>query len=138
MPMLLTLALKTFGSGIIEKLLGYLQQRANVQLEERKAEVGADTQLALAQLTAEVEARKLQTQIALADAGWWVTRWMRPLAFYLCLMHFGAIVLDSTFRLHWGVPALPPPYDGFEQAILLSIIIARPFEKIGRVFAARK
>jgi len=44
--------------------------------------------------------------------------------------HFGAIVLDSTFAFGWGIAKLPPPYDGYEQAIILS------FEKVARVFAA--
>ena len=52
---------------------------------------------------------------------------------------FGAIVLDSTFPLHWGIAKLPAPYDSYEQAIILSFFIARPFEKVARLFtAARK
>jgi hypothetical protein len=71
-----------------------------------------------------------------ADRGWWVTSWIRPLIVYPCVIHFGAIVLDSTFHLGWNIAKLPPPYEGYEQAIILSFFIARPFEKVARVFAA--
>ncbi len=122
---------------VVTAVAGYLQQKANDRLAAHQAEVGGDVQLALARANAEVEARRLQAQLLAADGGWWVTRWMRPLAFYVCLVHFAAIVLDSTFRFHWAIPALPAPYDGYEQYILLSIIIARPFEKAARLFTAR-
>jgi len=122
---------------IVGAVAGYLQQKANDTLAAHQADVGADVQLALARANAELEARRLQAQLLAADGGWWLTRWMRPLAFYVCLLHFGAIVLDSTFRFRWGIPALPSPYNGYEQDILLSIIIARPFEKAARLFATR-
>ena len=88
--------------------------------------------------TAQIEARKLQTEIIQADRGWWVTSWIRPLIVYPCVLHFGAIVLDSTFGFGWGIAKLPPPYDGYEQAIILSFFIARPFEKVARVFTASR
>ncbi len=64
--------------------------------------------------------------------------WIRPLIVYPCVLHFGAIVLDSTFAFGWGIAKLPAPYDGYEQAIILSYFIAQPFEKVARVFTAMR
>ena len=132
-----------FGGGVFDTLIGrvadYLRQKASDDLARFQTGVQADTQIALTQVNAQIEARKLQAQIMDADRGWWVTSWIRPLIVYPCVLHFGAIVFDSTFAFGWGIAKLPPPYDGYEQAIILSFFIARPFEKVARVFtAARK
>ena len=128
------------GGPIFDKLLGgvadFLQKRASDDLARFQAGAAADTQIALSQVNAQIEARKLQAQIVEADRGWWVTSWIRPLIVYPCVIHFGAIVLDSTFHLGWSIAKVPPPYDGYEQAIILSFFIARPFEKVARVFTA--
>ena len=129
-----------FGGGAFEALIARVaeifKQKANDDLARFQTGVQADTQIALAQINAQIEARKVQGQIMQADRGWWVTAWIRPLIVYPCVLHFGAIVLDSTFLLGWGIAKLPPPYDGYEQAIILSFFIARPFEKVARVFTA--
>lgn len=130
------------GGGVFDALIGrvagLLRQRANNDLARFQTGVQADAQIALAQVTAQIEARKMQAQIMEADRGWWVTAWIRPLIVYPCVLHFGALVLDSTFAFGWGIAKLPAPYDGYEQAIILSFFIARPFEKVARVFTAMR
>jgi len=130
------------GGGAFDALLGRLadslRAKASDDLARFQTSVQADTQIALARVNAEIEARKLQAQLIQADRGWWVTAFIRPLIVYPCVLHFGAIMIDSTFLLGWGIAKLPPPYDGYEQAIILSFFIARPFEKVARVFAAGK
>ncbi len=129
-----------FGGGAFDALLGrvadLLQRKASDDLARYQTGVAADTQIAIGQVNAQIEARKEQAKLIQADRGWWVTAWIRPLIVYPCVVHFGAIVIDSTFRFGWGIAKLPPPYDGYEQAIILSFFIARPFEKVARVFAA--
>lgn len=129
-----------FGGGAFDALLGrladYMRAKANDDLARFQTGVTADTQIAIAQVNAQIEARKEQAKLIQADRGWWVTAWVRPMIVYPCVIHFGAIVLDSTFAFGWGIAKLPPPYDGYEQAIILSFFIARPFEKVARVFAA--
>ena len=131
-----------FGGGLFDTLIGrvadYFRQKASDDFARFQTGVQADTQIALAQVNAQIETRKLQAQIMEADRGWWVTSWIRPLIVYPCVLHFGAIVLDSTFMFGWGIAKLPPPYDGYEQAIILSFFIARPFEKVARVFTATR
>jgi hypothetical protein len=127
-------------SRIVEAVAGYLRLKANDDLARYQASVAADTQIALARVNAEIEARKLQAQIVAADRGWRVTAWIRPLLVYPCVLHFAAIVLDSTIPPFgsWGIAKLPAPYDLYEQAIILSFFIARPFEKAARVFSAAR
>ena len=131
------------GGDLFTKLIGavadYFQKKADGDLARYQTGVAADTQIALALVNAELQARQAQAQLLQADRGWWVTAWIRPLLVYPCVAHFGAIVLDSTFPLHWGIAKLPAPYNSYEQAIILSFFIARPFEKVARLFtAARK
>lgn len=132
--------LALLGGSTFDALLGrvsdLLQRKASDDLARYQTGVQADTQIAIAQVNAQIEARKVQAQLMQADRGWRVTAWIRPLIVYPCVLHFGAIVLDSTFAFGWGIAKLPPPYDGYEQAIILSFFIARPFEKVARVFAA--
>jgi hypothetical protein len=129
-----------FGGGAMETVVSrvaeHFRQKASDDLARHQTDVAADTQIALAQVNAELEARKTQAQIMEADRGWRVTAWIRPLLVYPCVLHFGAIMLDSTFLFGWGIARLPPPYDSYEQAIILSFFIARPFEKAARVFSA--
>jgi len=139
---LLLKLLTWFGGGLFEGIVArvaeYLRQKASDDLARYQAGVAADSQIALARINAELEARKVQVQILHADRGWWVTAWIRPLLVYPCVAHFGAIVLDSTFPLDWGIAKLPAPYDTYEQAIILSFFIARPFEKVARIFTASR
>jgi hypothetical protein len=132
---------------IVESVAAYFRQKASDDLARFQTGVAADTQIAMAHLNAEIEARKVQAQILAADRGWGVTAWIRPLLVYPCVIHFGAIVIDSIpfwtpFGAHvtgsWQIAKLPAPYDLYEQAIILSFFIARPFEKAARIFSARR
>jgi hypothetical protein len=125
---------------IVEAVAAYFHQKANDDLARFQAGVAADTQIAIAQLNAEIETRKRQAEILQADRGWRVTAWIRPLLVYPCVFHFAAIVLDSTIPPYgsWQVAKLPTPYDLYEQVIILSFFVARPFEKAARVFSAMR
>ena len=80
----------------------HLRAKADADLARFQTGVAADTQIALAQVNAQIEVRKEQAKLMEADRGWWVTAWVRPLIVYPCVLHFGAIVLDSTFQLRLG------------------------------------
>jgi hypothetical protein len=130
---------------VVDGVAGYFRQKANDDLARFQTGVSADTQIAVARINAEIEARKVQAQVLAADRGWRVTAWIRPLLVYPCVIHFGAIVIDSIpfwtpLGAHvtgsWQVAKLPAPYDLYEQAIILSFFIARPFEKAARIFSA--
>ncbi|MBY0260585.1 hypothetical protein, partial [Methylobacterium sp.] len=108
--------------GIAGKLLDYLGKRSDNTVLTNSQNVTGDTTVAQAQLLAYVEERKVIAQERAEQhlSPW--TAWMIPTAFGLCMLHFGAIVLDSTFLFNWRVAKLPPPYDEMERYIVLSVI----------------
>jgi hypothetical protein len=126
-------ALKT----VVGAVAGYFQTRANTDLAQYQTGVAADTQVALARINAEIELSKQQAAMLAADRGWWVTAWIRPLVAYPLVVHFGAVVVDTTFRLDLNVPPLPGEFSGYEHDIILSFFIVRSLEKVARVFSTR-
>lgn len=121
--------------GIVGKLLDYLGKRSDNAVLTNGQNVTGDTTVAQAQLTAYVEERKVIAQERAAQhlSPW--TAWMIPTAFGLCMIHFGAIVLDSTFLFHWQVAKLPPPYDQMEWSIVMAVIgVAGIAPTVRRIF----
>ena len=108
--------------GVAGKLLDFLGKRSDNTVLTNGQNVTGDVTVAQAQLTAYVEERKVIAQERAEQhlSPW--TAWMIPTAFGLCMIHFGAIVLDSTFLFNWRVAKLPAPYDAMENAIVLSVI----------------
>lgn len=108
--------------GLAEKLLGYLAKRADTAVQIQGQAVAGDVAVTQAQLQAYVEERKaIAHERAAQSLSPW-TAWMIPTAFGLCMLHFGAIVLDSTFHFNWAVAKLPTPYDAMEQSIVMAMI----------------
>ena len=108
--------------GLASGLLGYLNKRADAAVTTNGQNVTGDVTLGQAQLAAYVEERKVVAaeRARLQESAW--TRWMIPVAFGLCMIHFGAIVLDSTFLFGWRVAKLPPPYDAMEWSVVMAVI----------------
>lgn len=130
-----SLLVKLFGSGIVQAVLAYLNKRSDNGVLTNGQNVTGDVTVAQAQLTAYVEERKVVAQERAEQhlSPW--TAWMIPTAFGLCMIHFGAIVLDSTFRFNWQVAKLPAPYDAMENAIVLSVIgVAGIAPTVRRIF----
>ncbi|MDH2313316.1 hypothetical protein [Methylobacterium brachiatum] len=127
---------KLLGSGIVAPVLAYLGKRSDNGVLTNGQNVTGDVTVAQAQLTAYVEERKVIAQERAEQhlSPW--TAWMIPTAFGFCMIHFGAIVLDSTFRFNWQVAKLPAPYDAMESAIVLSVIgVAGIAPTVRRIFA---
>ena len=117
-----SLLVKLLGSGIVAPVLAYLSKRSDNGVVTNGQNVTGDVTLGQAQLTAYVEERKVIAQERAEQhlSPW--TAWMIPTAFGLCMIHFGAIVLDSTFRFNWQVAKLPAPYDKMEWSIVMTVI----------------
>lgn len=121
--------------GMVDGLFGYLNKRADSAVATNQANVAGDVAVNQAALTAYIEERKVAASVREADtkSGW--TCWMLPAAFGFCLLHFGAIVLDSTFLFGWRVAALPAPYDAIEGSIIATAIgFSGAKAVIGRIF----
>ena len=124
--------------GLTSAVANYLTARANTQLQTYQTGVAADTQIALAQINAQIALGAQQQALLIADKGWWVTAWIRPLLIYPFVLHCGAIVLDTVFRFGWAIPPLPHPFDAYEGNVLALYVGARTIEKVVRVFTASK
>ena len=126
---------KLLGSGIVAPVLAYLNKRSDNGVLTNGQNVTGDVTVAQAQLTAYVEERKVIAQERATEhlSPW--TAWMIPTAFGLCMLHFGAIVLDSTFRFDWQVAPLPGRYADMEWAIVMAVIgVAGIVPTVRRVF----
>jgi hypothetical protein len=126
---------KLLGSGIVAPVLAYLTKRSDNGVVTNGQNVAGDVTVAQAQLTAYVEERKVIAQERAEQhlSPW--TAWMIPTAFGLCMIHFGAIVLDSTFRFNWQVAKLPAPYDAMEWSIVMAVIgVAGIAPTVRRIF----
>lgn len=100
--------------------------------------LAADTDKA--KLAADVEIANLEAKrdVLLAEQGWWVTAWIRPLFAYPVIAHFALVVADSIFRFSWDVAALPEPMATWEGWIVGAYFLTRPIEKVGKAIAMRK
>ena len=76
--------------------------------------------ISIKQLEGEQAARMAAKEIRLSTAGF---PEMRALSFFTAapfVLHAGAVGIDTTFSLGWGIAAYPKPFDEWEGAILLS------------------
>lgn len=106
--------------GLVATYLGKKDDNATTRLN---TQVTASTAIVQSVTSADVALNTLKVQESINDSKWWVTAWEKPLLFYLCALHFGAVVIDTTFSFHWGIPKLPAPYDTYQGVVLLSDVI---------------
>jgi len=109
-------------SNAIPSLFTYLGKKQDVSLDGFKTATGIDLQAYQAYLAANNQANQLK-----AAANVWLGA--RMIAFgagELCVLYFGAIVLDSVFHLDWRIAKLPAPWDANAWVILQSFILVSP------------
>ncbi len=115
---------------IVAGVTDTLTARIRAQADTTNISTQAELQMQLKQWDAQVENWKLQQQLLTAEHGWWVTRWQRPLLFYVFCFHVACVVVASTFSgLGWTVLALPEPLGWLETGVLGSYYLLRSLEK---------
>jgi hypothetical protein len=134
--------LRFLTGGFLDTLAKAYTAKLAADTDRFKSGVAVDHDVALKQIDAEIEARKLAAAARAADRGSLWTAWMLPSAFGLCLVHFGAVILDSVPLLgheigSWRIPELPGQYAGMEQSIILSIAGVVGVTKVARLFSAK-
>lgn len=129
--MLAALAAKFFLGGGLTAITGALGDAYARKLAANTSE---------AKLAADVEISNLEAKrdVLLAEQGWWVTAWIRPLFAYPVIVHFGLVVADSIFQFSWTIAALPSPMDQWEGWIVGAYFLTRPVEKVGKAMAMRR
>lgn len=100
-----------FTSGVLTKLWGWAQSLLGVVANTEVTKLTTAAQV-------DVAIQGYARDMAVADKGWWLTAAMKPVCFYTFMLHVGAIVLDTTFKLHWGIPKLPEPYGTLEANVI--------------------
>jgi hypothetical protein len=101
-------------------VIGKLSSDATVRYQTATTATAGIVQASVA---ADVAVNTLRERESESNARWWVTAWEKPLLFYICLVHFAAVMGDTTFHMGWRVPAPPSPFDTYEGIILLSDFI---------------
>lgn len=122
--------LPLLGNSFLKPVLDYLTTRQNVDAEKFKAATGAERDVALAQLQAEIAANAQRAAMASMFFGWWVTRWLIGIMLAFAVAHQCAVFLDSmcwitAARPHggcgFGFPKLPAPYDEREWLLISTL-----------------
>lgn len=125
--------LKVFGNSILIPILDRLNKKSDTDLEKVKVAVGAERDVMLAQIQANIAAYETRAQLLVAQ-------WGRPEIRILILViaipaavHFGAVMLDSVPLFghvvgSWKIPKLPTPYDTYEWIILQSFFVLAPVQ----------
>ena len=136
MPFWTRLAGWLFGidlNSIVTAVTNTLSAKIKAQADTTNVSTQAELQMQLKQWDAQVENWKLQQQLLIVEHGWWVTRWQRPLLFYVFCFHVACVVVASAFtRLGWTVAALPDPLGWLEAGVLGSYFLLRSVEKSSR------
>lgn len=103
--------------GLANGLLAYLNKRADVGLETTKALLAASVQ---------------NNGLKVAANGWWGAKLIILAAGLPMAAHMGAVALDTLIPPFgsWGIPKLPPPYDGYQRDIVLSFFIVLPVMQV--------
>lgn len=107
-----------FGS-IFSAWLKYKTDRNANILAGFQTSAGVDRDVALATLQAETQLASIRA----AANTWWGAHLVIVTGGLLSVSYFGAIVLDSLFKMNWGVSKLPPPWDTYCWAILQSFFV---------------
>lgn len=78
------------------------------------------SRIAVAEINAEVEARKAVAEVRLATAGFGEMRFLAFMITAPFVLHLWAVALDTIFGLGWGIPKFPAPFDQHGWSIMLS------------------
>ena len=137
-------AILSFLSGpLLGKVADIINKRSDAKVAQFNTGTDAGRQLAQSYVDAEVRARQVQAEVAGAEAGWWVTRLIKPMIMYPIALHFGAVCWVSTFPSYgWKVFALPAPMDQWEAAAVLTYVgattVGSQVSKVAAVFLGKR
>ena len=85
-------------------------------------------------ILAEIEARKVQAQIIIAEQGWWMTAMIRPMIAWPFIVYIWKTVVYDTV-LGWGsTPALSGSLGDWAGVIITAYFVGRPLEKAVKSF----
>jgi hypothetical protein len=114
----------------LKVILGGIEKWA----ETKGAEDQLKASVAIAEINAEMKSREAMAQVLIAEHGWSVTRWIRPLFAYPLVAYWGIVVIDKLMHFEWEAEPLPSPLDEWAGWIVTAYFLTRPIEKAARLF----
>lgn len=121
--MFASIILNILGSGVLGKVADILQKRADAQVQMHGQAAKAGTDVALAEISAQIEQQRLKKEMMTAEHMWWGYKVIILGVSLPFVTHVAAIALDSTFKFGWGIPRLPGEYAQMEKDVLMSFFI---------------
>lgn len=92
---------------------------------EAKLAAANETERLIADVTIEdikarIAAADNAKEVRLATTSFWEMRLLTAIIAACPALHLVAVTLDTVFMFGWRIPKLPPPFDEYQGAILLS------------------
>lgn len=115
-------AINFLSGGAFDKIVTAVVGIVNKKTEAQIVAMGVGKDALASALQANIELNKQKIE----QTGWWGAKLIILIAGVPSAVHFGAVMLDSTFRFGWGIPKVPPPYDSYEWAIVQSFFLVMP------------
>lgn len=115
---------------LAQSALSLWAKKTDTDLEKFKTAADAGGALAAQVLQANLQYGAQRVAYATSLLAWWPFRIVLLVLMLPPALHFAAIMLDSTLPLHWGIPKVPPPYDGYEREFILFFIVAKPVDSL--------
>jgi hypothetical protein len=123
-----TALLNILTGGLLDKVLGYFQQREAARLNAMSTDQRHAHELKMA-------ARQDAKEIRLATAGFWEMRVITVLIAAPFVVHLWLVGIDTNWPQPWDVAKWPAPFDEWEGAILLSFFGVAGAVGVGRAVA---
>lgn len=129
--------LSLFTGPLFNSLFGSLVDAYKAKLAAENTRDAKAVDLAIAEIQAEIEARKAAKEIIIAEQGWWVTAWIRPLFAYPVIVYWWKIIFYDKLLGLGSTDALTGMVGEWAGWIVMAYFAVRPIEKVARVFARR-
>ena len=134
MTLILTFLLRIASSGLLDRVLGAMQARADSAAERERI----DATVAIEEIKAELGRRQAQRDVLIAEQGRGITALMRPAFAYPLAVYYGAVIADSLFHFRWNVAALPVPIGDWSGWIISAIFLSESGERITRTLVRKR
>jgi hypothetical protein len=110
---MLSTILNWLSGGLLDKVLTFAADRDRARIDAMTSEQQRAHEERLA-------AQQTAKEVRIATSGNWEMRVLTVAIALPFVVHEWAVGLDTLFRLGWGVPKFPAPFDETGHAILLS------------------
>ena len=134
MTVILAFLLRIASSGLLDRVLGAMQARADSAVERERI----DAMVAIEEIRAELGRRQAQPDVLIAEQGRGITALMRPAFAYPLAVYYGAVIADSLLHFPWNVAAMPVPIGDWSGWIISAIFLSESGERITRTLVRKR